>query len=209
MIPDRTATVMPAEPVALPSAVLSLRAATWPSHQRLEKRIDVKSRFTTLTGYRAHMENLWGFCASIESSLAVDAFGDALPDYPSRRKLSLLAQDLEVLGLSAAAISGLPRSPDLPDLSTTAAAFGCVYVLEGASLGGRTLLPVVESRLGLVPLRGAAFLASYGDAVSAMWVRFGAALDAWCHDGVRRKSAENAAVATFEALERWLCRVPA
>jgi heme oxygenase len=87
-------------------------------------------------------------------------------------------------------------------------AFGRIYVLEGATLGGRTLLPVVASRVGVTAARGAAFLASYGAAVGEMWSRFGFALDAWCDDQARREAAEAAAIATFESLGRWLCRVP-
>ena len=191
------------------SAIAALRTATWPSHQRMEKRIDVKSRFATLDAYRSHLARLWGICAAIEARLPADVFGAALPDYPARRKLPLLSLDLVDLGLRMDAIRALPRCASLPDLPTPAAAFGCVYVFEGASLGGRTLLPLVEARLGLTPAHGARFLASYGAAVNAMWARFGAALDAWCRDEDRRRQAQSAAIATFEALEAWLCAVPA
>ena len=186
-----------------------LRAATWPSHQRLEMRIDVKSRFASLAAYRTHLRDLHGFVAALESRLAIDAFGDALPDYPARRKLALLARDLEAIGDAADVIAALPRCPDMPAVDSIAGAFGCVYVLEGATLGGRTLLPVVTNRVGVAPDRGASFLASYGDAVGTMWSRFGAAVDAWCDEPNRRTAAQAAAVATFETLERWLCRVPA
>jgi len=196
----------PADAVAPPSAIGGLRAATWPSHQRLEKRIDVKARFASVDAYRAHLENLLGFIAALEARIPVDLFGAALPDYPSRRKQGLLEQDLAALGLGPDAIAGLPRCPDVPAPRSIAEAFGCVYVLEGATLGGRTLLPVVTSRLTLDAGRGATFLASYGESVAPMWGRFGIALDAWCCDAPRRDAAEATAVATFEALERWLCR---
>jgi heme oxygenase len=182
-----------------------LRRATWPAHQRLEKRIDVKARFATVPAYLAHLRRMWGFCAGIETRLSADAFGVALPDYSARRKLPLLTQDLVALGVLPAELAAVPRCDALPELGDTAAAFGCVYVFEGATLGGRTLLPLVSSRLGCDAARGAAFLASYGDAVGAMWQRFGAALDAFCADASRRARAEEAATATFTALEDWLC----
>ena len=171
-------------------------------------RIDVKSRFGSVGAYRSHLENLHGFCAALETRVGPDTFGDALPDYSSRRKLALLARDLGSLGLAPEEIAALPCCPDLPAIDSVASAFGCVYVLEGATLGGRTLLPTVAARVGVTPERGAAFLASYGDEVGAMWRRFGAALDDWCRDPGRRADAETAAIATFAALERWLCRVP-
>jgi heme oxygenase len=194
---------------AQPSTIARLRKATWSSHQRLEKRIDVKSRFGNLASYQAHLENLHGFCAALEARVPIDRFGDALPDYQSRRKLAMLARDLQALGRAPDAIAHLPHCPDFPVVESVADAFGCVYVLEGATLGGRTLLTVVASRVGVTATHGASFLASYGDEVEPMWARFGAAIDAWCHEPVRRAQAEAAAIGTFESLERWLCRTPA
>lgn len=186
-----------------------LRRATWPAHQRLEKRLDVRSRFATLGAYVEHLRGLWGFCAGLEARIPAATIGALLADYPARRKLPLLTRDLESLGIPAAELGGLPRCTALPDCTDAAAAFGCLYVFEGATLGGQTLLPLVAARLGCDAARGAAFLASYGDAVGAMWQRFGAALDAFCVDRERRASAEEAATATFAALEAWLCGQPA
>lgn len=190
------------------SAIAGLRAATWPSHQRLEKRLDVKARFSQADAYRAHLERMWGFCAAIEALLQPESFGGSLADYETRRKQPLLTQDLIVLGAGPGDIASLPRCGSVPDLADPAAAFGCVYVLEGATLGGRTLLPLVENRLGFTAIRGASYLASYGDDVAPMWRSFGLALDAWCAAPARQASAALAAVGTFDALAGWLCGEP-
>jgi len=87
-----------------------LRAATWPSHQRLEKRIDVKSRFASLAAYRTHLRDLHGFVAALESRLAIDAFGDALPDYPARRKLALLEKKAAAYDRAQAALAEAKQS---------------------------------------------------------------------------------------------------
>jgi heme oxygenase len=187
------------------SAITQLRAATWSAHQRLERRIDVKTRFSSLPTYRVHLERMWGFCAGIEARTGRQVFGDALTDYDARRKLPLLERDLVALGDGRESVPRLPRCDTLPACPDTASAFGCLYVLEGATLGGRTLLPVVQEKLGLTAGTGAAFLASYGADVTAMWQRFGAALDAWCCLPERQVRASEAAVATFEALQDWLC----
>jgi heme oxygenase len=190
------------------SAIAGLRSATWPSHQGLEKRLDVKARFSKADAYRAHLEKMWGFCAPIEALLRPESFGGSLPDYETRRKLPLLAHDLTALGARPGDIASLPRCEAVPDTADPAAAFGCVYVLEGATLGGRTLLPMVESRLGFTAGRGASYLASYGDDVGRMWRHFGTALDAWCVAPERRLRATRAAVGTFDALAGWLCAEP-
>lgn len=183
----------------------ALRAATASSHRRLEKRLGVTERFGKLTGYREHLERMWGFCSALEASLHVKSFEGALPDYEARRKLPLLAGDLMALGIPASRISSLPRCSEMPEPSGAAFAFGCVYVLEGATLGGRTLLPLVEERLGFNADHGASYLASYGADVAAMWNSYNAAVEAWCCDADRQASALRAAVMTFDVLADWLC----
>jgi heme oxygenase len=188
------------------SATAELRAATWESHRRLERRLGIKDRFTEADAYRSHLERMWGFCAALESGLGAAVFGSALADYEKRRKLPLLTRDLITLGADADSVTRLPRCESLPACSDATTAFGCLYVMEGATLGGRTLLPLVQGRLGLSAGHGAAFLASYGDDVASMWDGFRAALDAWCEAPERRSRARRTAVGTFEALEEWLCR---
>jgi heme oxygenase len=182
-----------------------LRAAAWPYHQRLERRLDVKARFSTLEGYRQHLEQMLGFCAPLEQRLGAASFSRELPDLDARRKVPLLTEDLLVLGASAHSLADIPRCTGLPSYADAAGVFGSLYVLEGATLGGRTLLPLVRRQLGLSAVRGARFLASYGDQVAPMWSRFGMALEAWCVEQERRAAVAAAAVATFVALENWLC----
>lgn len=186
------------------STIADLRAATWPSHQKLEKRLDIKTRFSSLPAYRIHLQRMWGFCAMLES-LVEPLVQHALRDFESRRKLPLLTRDLIATGSDPRSIDTLPRMVPVPACRDTAGAFGCLYVLEGATLGGRTILPSVERHLGLVPTHGAEFLASYGERVALMWRAFGAALDAWCVAPDRNARARTAAVATFDCLADWLC----
>lgn len=190
-------------------AMAALRAATWPAHQQLERRLDVKARFADSSAYCAYLRKMWGFCAALEARLDAQQFGAALPDYERRRKLPLLARDLSALGIAAEAVARLPRCDRLPHCADTSAAFGCAYVLEGATLGGRTLLPLVGMRLGLTAQHGASFLASYGDQTALKWRSFGAALDAWCMHAERTAAAVAAAVSTFESLQYWLCEAAA
>lgn len=187
------------------SAIAQLRTATWTSHQRLEKRIDFKARLETLGTYRLHIQGMWGFHAAIEPRLASGRFRDHLADHEVRRKLPWLQRDLEVLGAAPTSVALLPHCRFIPDCEDPAAAFGCAYVLEGATLGGRTLLPLVERKLGLTAVSGAAYLASYGEAVGERWRAFGEALNSYCSTDQDLARAATAAAATFSALEAWLC----
>jgi heme oxygenase len=188
-----------------PGAMAGLRAATWSAHQRLEKRLDVKGRFCDPDRYREHLVKMWGFCGPLEAGLGPEAFGGALPDYEARRKLPLIAQDLTALGMPRAAVAELPRCTQLPRCDRQAMAWGRAYVFEGATLGGRMLLPLVEEHLGWNAQHGASFLASYGANVMPMWATFAAALEAACATPDERAAAAAAATVTFEALEQWLC----
>ena len=187
------------------STIADLRAATWPSHQKLERRLDIKTRFSSLSAYRFHLERMWGFCAMLES-MVEPLVRDALRDFDSRRKLPLLTRDLIATGSDPESVEKLPRMTPMPACRDTAGGFGCLYVLEGATLGGRSLLPRVQQTLGLAPTHGAEFLASYGERVTLMWRDFGCALDAWCVEPDRSARARAAAVATFDCLADWLCR---
>lgn len=148
---------------------------------------------------------MWGFCATLESLIDPVGACDVLPDYASRRKLESLTHDLTVLGVPLADIHALRRCDTLLLTSDPSAVLGCSYVLEGASLGGRTLLPLIERNLGFTATHGAGFMASYGSEIDTMWRRFGITLEAWCSSDARRDRVVAAAVATFESLEHWLC----
>jgi heme oxygenase len=182
-----------------------LRAATWPIHRHMEMRIDVKGRFSLATSYRSHLTQMWGFCAMVESLIDPACACVVLPDYDSRRKLGSLTQDLVALGMPRADVRQLRRCDSLRLSGDPSATLGCMYVLEGASLGGRTLLPLIERNLGLTATHGATFMASYGSEIDAMWRRFGMTLEAWCSSTDRSDAAIRSAVATFESLEQWLC----
>lgn len=86
----------------------------------------------------------------------------------------MLARDLAALDVAPVRMP-VPPTPRLE----CAAALGALYVLEGASLGGRVIARHVADALALTPDTGLAFFCGYGDATGEMWRRFGAALEAW------------------------------
>jgi heme oxygenase len=181
-----------------------LRALTRASRQRLERRLDVRSCFADRPRYRRHLEKLWGIYAGFEDGLDHRLLRDALPDVDARRKAPLLARDLRDLCRTADPLAGLARCSTLPRCEDTSSAFGCLYVLEGGSLGGRALLPLAEGRLGLDAGFGAAFLASYGSRASLMSGRLAAALDGWCVTPERLHRTVKAAVDACNAIGDWL-----
>jgi heme oxygenase len=181
------------------SAMENLKAATWNIHLRMEKRLEVKRVFSSLADYRAFIVRLEAFHRPAEMAWGAE-LEQALPDFPARRKAPLLASDLEALG-------GQPiAGAVVPAVSGAASALGAFYVLEGQTQGGRHLLPLAESRLGLSATRGASFLASYGAETGVMWQAFAAAVESHCQTSEANRSAIAAAESTFLAMEAWLCK---
>jgi heme oxygenase (biliverdin-IX-beta and delta-forming) len=182
------------------STMAALKAATWDIHIGLEKRLAVKNRFTDLTAYGEHIARLWAFHAQAESDWA-PYLQQGLDDFPLRLKAPLLLQDCRALSLKPAL--GAP----VPSVCDVASALGGFYVLEGASLGGQHLLPIVKAKLGLTEQNGASYLASYRLEVKSMWNYFGAAVESHCQTSEDVERATAAARLTFLALEEWLCEL--
>lgn len=186
---------------AAPGARAFLRDATRPLHDRVEAAVDLGARTRSAADYRALVAAFYGLHAPLEERLAALPWDEAGLDFGARRKAPLLRADLRALGLDPDAV---PRCPDLPDAGTVAAGFGCLYVLEGSTLGGQLIARDVEATLGLDAGSGAAFFRSYGADVGPMWRSFTRALDAYVRTGARREEAFAAATATFETFERWI-----
>lgn len=184
----------------LPSVMAHLRAGTRSLHARVEASVDLVGRCATLDGYRDLLVRMLGLHAPLEKALERLEWRAAGIDLEERRKARLLRTDLSVLGVSPDAAS----AACLPDLPTLAAGFGCLYVLEGSTLGGQIILRHVEASLGVGPASGASFFASYGPRLGIMWRAFGEAATFHCDTPERLDEALHAAVSTFEAFDTWI-----
>ena len=131
-----------------------LRLATRRHHEALDRLIDEKNHFESLNGYGAWLLSGYNFHCDMQMLLAGSAAATVLPLAGMLQRTALLKQDLADLDLLAPnQPSGTPPAP-----LGTLAAFGTLYVTEGASLGARVLL-VRAKKLGLSEHRGARQLA--------------------------------------------------
>jgi heme oxygenase len=179
--------------------MVSLKETTRDAHLRLERRLDIKNRFSNLSSYREHIAQLLAFHAAAEHAWA-RWLTPVLSDFPARRKVHLLERDLIAIGGVA-----IPAVSAVPDLVDSASALGGFYVLEGATLGTQHLLPMVQRSLCLSGAQGASYLASYGAEVGDMWRRFGASVTAHCQSASACDRAIIGAQVTFQAIEDSLC----
>ncbi len=190
--------------VASAPVLQELRAHTAELHIALEKRLPFFSANLDFPAFLHLMQAYHGFYAPLEDALRASAGVPAGFDLQPRFKTATLHGDLRAMGLSAEAIAGLPRCPELPDLDSPCACLGVLYVIEGATLGGQVLRREMLARLGLDASSGAAFLDVYGADTGRRWRDF---LDYLCSrplDAGERAAVVRAARSTFICFERWL-----
>ena len=154
----------------------------------------------TPDGYAAALRALHAFHAAWEPALwRAPGLAGAGLDPAARRKLPLLERDLRALGIAPS-----ENHPPIPVIPDAAAALGALYVLEGATLGGRVIHRHVAGPLGLTPARGGAYYHGYGAATGTRWKELGAAIDRHVAAHGDEDRVVEGAVACFAALEAWL-----
>jgi heme oxygenase len=156
-------------------------------------------------GYGRALRLLYGFFEPLETRLlAVPALSAVVPGLESRMRSRLLEMDLACLGLPAPAIRQVPRCSELPGLTGAAEALGCLYVLEGSTLGGQIMArEIVAMDPALAP--ACRFLRCDGEDVGLRWKGFAAALEGYCgeHPGDSDTLCDSA-IRTFRLLESWI-----
>ena len=178
-----------------------LRERTRAAHDRAEETLPLLDPSLDRARYVGILAGFWGFHAALEPRLR--AVGGVGIDLDERSKLPLLERDLRVLDEDPAR---LPVADAVPEVEDAAAALGCMYVLEGATLGGRVISRHLAAR-GIGPEAGGAFFAGYGDATGEMWKEFSAAIGGYAEAHPESTGRMvRAADETFTLLERWLAR---
>lgn len=186
-----------------------LRERTRVEHSNVERSFALDRRLVDRETYGALLTTLRSFYAPVEDALCALTGWDRLTpaiDIGSRRRASLLDEDLGRLGVvaTAADLGGTPApAHELPELDRLALAggLGCLYVLEGSALGGRIVARRARAALGgQLPV---AFFSSAGRAdPGADWRSLQASLDAFgsLHGAAAGRQAVAAARQTFASL---------
>jgi heme oxygenase len=181
-----------------------LREATRSHHEAVEAVVAILERTATLEDYRRLLERMWGFYEPLEADLARADWRGSGIDIDQRRKSDLIAMDLKDLGHDGDLAGRLPRCTSLPRVAPAPRGFGVLYVIEGATLGGRLILRELAPRLGIGPAFAGRFHASYGAEVGSMWRGFTEALERAGRDGDSAAAIEAAAIETFARMQDWL-----
>jgi heme oxygenase len=183
-----------------------LRRETADVHRRLEIDLGLLESELSLDRYRRVLELFFGFYAPIEAGLARAVSAGPPLRLPLRARTALIESDLLSLDLSRREIADLPRCDDLPRLSCLEEVAGCLYVLEGACLGGQVIAPALRERLGVAKGSGASFFTGDAEGTPARWRLFLAWLEGLARAASATAEIVASARATFLAFARWVER---
>jgi heme oxygenase len=181
-----------------------LKRETADLHRRLEIGLGLLDPNLSLDRFRRILELFFGFYAPIEAAMARLASAGLAFGFPLQARTSRIEIDLRSLGLSQRDVAGLPCCADLPRLSSREELAGCLYVIEGASLGSQFIAPVLRVRLGLTESCGASFFNGDAEGTRARWSLFLAWLEDLVRAGAVTEEIVTSARATFLAFARWV-----
>ena len=187
-----------------PTLSALLREKTAPLHEEIETLLGLPGAIRTPDDYPAWLGRFLGIYEPLECTLAAfTEWGGAGISPPARDHAACLAADLIALGADPAAV---PRTEPawLPLLPAFPYALGALYVLEGATLGGRVILRDLEARIGPSIDGATSFFGGRGDTAGPMWKNFRAALDRFgLERPLDRDHVVEGAERTFRAILAW------
>lgn len=180
---------------------LALKKNTKQQHQELEKVLVKRLKsIRTEADYIDILLRFYGFIRPWEASIGNNIDTALLPDFPERRKIGWLIEDLRHFD----ATEEVAICEDLPLIGNKYQALGSLYVMEGSTLGGQIISDMVSRMLNMEGSQGMVFFKAYGDQTLPMWSRFQHCLDVQVWDDSSRELAEEAAGQTFIKFKNWL-----
>lgn len=187
-----------------------LKARTRQLHRETEIAVDLINRLRSKESYADLLSRFYGLYAPLEVRLGTITGWEAIGiNLAERAKAGLIPRDLEALGWTTSRISEIPICHSLPRITALGEALGCLYVIEGSTLGAQHIRLAVENQLGLTADHGCSFFNGYGsERTAAMWRAFGVSAEAY--QEAHPESADevvSAACDTFALVKEWVaCR---
>ena len=190
---------------ALPLNILQrLKQTTADLHQRVEQRVHVFSTHFDMGQYVMLLRRTYGFWAPLEAQLQrlPELYHPALA-LDCRLKAHLLEADLRTFGVPSADVT---LCTDLPQVGTIGQGLGCMYVLEGSTLGSQIIARHLTKRFGIDSDSGAAFFNAYRGLTNTRWAEFREFMMSHT-DPSSADEVIGSAVESFECFDRWLAAV--
>ena len=184
--------------------ISKLRSSTGALHTALEDTplsMSLMDETGSMKNYITYLLKMRDILAFYEKNI-FPALTDIIPDLSKREKLNLIDKDLNYL---------IPERPDTtsgfePQLSnhpSSAYALGCMYVLEGSTLGGRVILKHIAHSLEILPDTGGAFFAGYGEKTGSLWKGFLQSLNEYAENNISDEEIIEGAKDTFTSIKKY------
>lgn len=176
-----------------------LKEATREQHEGLENTVDVMNQMFSKENYKTLIAKFYRFYSAIEPELAKLDWSRVGYNFDERLKVAKLKTDLESLG-----VNGETPQPwaEIPEVDSFAKAFGSLYVIEGATLGGQIIKRHLKQHLDLTPENGGLFFNGYGERTGEMWKKFGAVITEYAEKNGDDETIINSAKATFDSFKK-------
>ena len=186
------------------SARDALRHATHGIHIRLhshEAFLPLMNGSISLVAYRALLGRLYGFHQALEVALATYADEYPMLQLRARCRAPSLVSDLRFLGWAEHETAALPLCQIHRPFNSLGRLAGCLYVKEGAALGGKLLARKLNALLAPGHDGRSFFAGSARD--SELWQNFCAAIETPAVS-LEKDAMISAACETFELFEHWM-----
>ncbi len=181
-----------------------LREETSRNHATIESQMPVLDPDMSRETYCHLLTRFWGYYAPLVDRLRAKIeiyWPDKEYVCTERAKVPQLEKDLRALGES---LELLERCINLPHLKKPAQVLGCLYVIEGATLGGQLISKQLLANLALGPDTGAAFFNGYGSKIGHQWQSFRLFLTSNAEPMDQDDEIVFSANETFKTLGQWL-----
>jgi heme oxygenase len=184
-----------------------MKESTQAFHRKLEQDLDIFHTVTTMERYAQLLQKFLCFYLPIEPRLldVQNRYGLQL-DVQQRGKSPLLLRDLSDIGMHHLTAHTISLCKTLPNLTNPAQVWGCLYVLEGSTLGGALISKHINKVLGLIAEYGCAFFSSYERNGGTIWQMFTCMLEAYACRYHEEDRIIDAACETFVVLSQWLLK---
>jgi len=147
--------------------------------------------------YALILRTFYGFFYPLEEKIQNYISSDVLPDIAQRRTSSLIITDLANLQF----YTPISVCKNLPEINSTATAFGALYVLEGSTLGGKMIAKMLAKPEGpAISAEALHFFSGYQHLTGKMWTAFVEVLNQQTDTDAIVHSANQ----TFYHLKHWM-----
>ena len=145
-----------------------LKDRTEKLHKRLEDTMaPILAAVSSKEDYIKLLKTFYGYMKPVEDLIHAYIDKSRISDLDQRRNTRYLLTDIDELGADD---DDIDYSKAVPSIHTPASALGAMYVLEGSTLGGKTISRMLKEKLGDdIPVN---FFSGYKDNTGAMWKRF-------------------------------------